>query len=115
MVAALAPVAERLARRPQTPTNATPACAVAVGRALADDAVAAVVARTPDAEAHNTVVANAKAHSALTVAAALAPVAELSRAPSVNAPGRRVRPTSASQCHPSRRSHRFGERRRQTG
>ena len=44
-MAALAPVAERLARRPRTPTDAAPACAVAIGRALADEAVVAVVAR----------------------------------------------------------------------
>jgi len=60
VVAALAPVAERLARRPRTPTDAAPACAVAIGRALADEAVVAVVARTPDAEAHNALVADAE-------------------------------------------------------
>ena len=87
MVAALAPVAERLARRPRTPMDAAPACAVAIGRALADEAVVAVVARTPDAEAHDALVADAEAHVVLATAAR-APVAELSCAPSANAPGR---------------------------
>ena len=77
VVAALAPVAERLARRPRTPTDAAPACAVAIERALADEAVVAVVARTPDAEAHNALVADAEAH-VVVATAALAPVAELS-------------------------------------
>ena len=86
-MAALAPVAERLARRPRTPTDAAPACAVAIERALADEAVVAVVARTPDAEAHNALVAFAEAH-VVVATAALAPVAELSCAPSANAPGR---------------------------
>ena len=69
------------------PTDAAPACAVAIGRALADDAVVAVVARAPDAEAHNALVADAEAH-VVVATAALAPVAELSCAPSANAPGR---------------------------
>ena len=47
----------------------------------------AVVARTPDAEAHDALVADAEAH-VVVATAALAPVAELSCAPSANAPGR---------------------------
>jgi len=40
VVAALAPVAERLVRHPRTPMDAAPACAVAIERALADEAEA---------------------------------------------------------------------------
>ena len=47
----------------------------------------AVVARTPDAEAHDALVADAEAH-VVVATAALAPVAELSCALSANVPGR---------------------------